>query len=136
VKRGAQRSAQGLAALAALVLGGTAMAKGTAAPTISSMSPTWGGDGTTVVVHGTNLQHAAVKWASACDPGAQGSMPTKATPIRATVDARGTRLTFSVPDGGRSSNGIAAFGGLSRIAVTTSAGSVSATFTVTTTPAT
>jgi hypothetical protein len=123
-------------ALAALVLGGGAIAKGTAAPTISSMSPTWGARGATVVIHGANLQHASVKWASACDPGAQGSMPTKATPIRATVAAHGTRITFSVPDGGRRSNGIAAFGGPSRIAVTTSAGSVSATFTVTTTPAT
>ena len=134
--RGAQTGALALAALTALALGGGAAAKGAAAPTITSMSPTWGARGATVVIHGANLRHASVEWASACDPGAQGSMPTKATPIRATVAAHGSRITFSVPDGSRRSHGVAAFGGPSRIAVTTSAGSVSATFTVTTTPAT
>jgi hypothetical protein len=121
-KRIAQSSALGLAALAALVLGGAATAKGTNAPTITRMSPEWGADGTTVVIHGANLQHASVKWAYACDPGAQGSMPTKKTLLRATVNAHGTRLEFSVPK---------AFDGQSRIAITTPAGAVSATFTVT-----
>jgi hypothetical protein len=130
-KRIAHLSALGIAALAALVLGGSAMGKGAAGPTITSMSPTWGARGTTVVIHGVNLERASVKWASACDPGAQGSMPTRATPIRATVNPHGTQITFSVPDGGRSSHGIAAFGGLSRIAITTPAGAVSASFTVT-----
>ena len=118
----AQSGALALAALAALVLGGAALAKGTNAPTITSMSPTWGADGTTVVVHGANLQHASVQWAYACDPGARGAMPTKKTPLRAIVNARGTRLSFAVPK---------AFDGQSRIAITTPAGAVSATFTVT-----
>ena len=130
-KRIAHPSALGLAALAALVLGGSAMGKGAAAPTITTMSPTWGSRGTIVVIHGANLQQASVKWANACDPGAQGSMPTEATPIRAAVNAHGTQITFSVPDGGRSSHGIAAFGGLSRIAIRTPAGAVSVTFAVT-----
>jgi hypothetical protein len=125
-KRMAQSSALGLTALAALVLGGAATANGAAAPTITNLSPAWGARGTTVVIHGANLRHASVKWASACDPGAQGSMPTKATPIRATVNAHGTRLTFSVPK---------ALGGPSRIAIATPAGAVSATFVVTTTQA-
>ena len=126
MKRRVQTGALGLAALAALALGGAATAKGTGAPTILSMSPTWGARGTTVVIHGANLQHASVRWASACDPGAQGSMPTKATPLRVAVNPRGTLLRFSVP---------AAFGGQSRIAITTAAGAVSATFTVTSSPA-
>ena len=130
-KRIAQVVALGLAAPAALVLGGSALGKGAAGPTITSMSPTWGARGTTVVIHGVNLERASVEWASACDPGAQGAMATKAMPIRATVNPPGTQITFSVPDGRRSSHGIAVFGGPSRIAVTTPAGAVSATFTVT-----
>ena len=49
----------------------------------------------------------------------------KAAPIQATATPDGTQLTFAVPDGGDSSNGIMAPGGLNRITITTPGGSVS-----------
>jgi hypothetical protein len=124
-----------LVGVLAFVLGGAALAAWAEAPAITSVSPASGARGTTVVVQGTNLQQAAVTWTSASQPGAQGSTSgaMKAAPIQATVSPDGTQITFSVPDGGDTSNGIMAPGGLNRFTVATPGGSISKTFNVTST---
>lgn len=133
-KRMAYASPLAAAALLALIVGATAVAKGLAAPVISSISPTSGPRGSTVVIHGTNLQNATVTWTVAGNAGASGSTSgsMKATPIDATVSPDGTQITLSVPDGGDTSHGIVAPGGANRITVTTPGGSVSKLFSVTT----
>ena len=116
-KRRVQWGLPALVGVLALVLGGAALATRTAAPTITSMSPKSGARGTTVVVMGANLQQASVTWTGARNTGAQGSASgaMKTAPIQATVNPDGTQLTFAVPDGGDSSNGIMAPGGLNRL---------------------
>jgi hypothetical protein len=128
-----QFSMLALVGVLAFVLGGAALAARTDAPTITSVSPASGARGTTVVVQGTNLQQASVTWTSASQPGAQGSTSgaMKAAPIQATVSPDGTQITISVPDGGDTSNGIMAPGGLNRFTVTTPGGTISRTFKVT-----
>jgi hypothetical protein len=130
-----QWSMLALVGVLAFVLGGAALAARTDAPTITSVSPASGARGTTVVVQGTNLQQASVTWTSASQPGAQGSTSgaMKAAPIQATVSPDGTQITFSVPDGGDTSNGIMAPGGMNRFTVTTPGGSITKTFKVTST---
>jgi hypothetical protein len=122
-----------LVGVLAFVLGGAALAAHTAAPSITSVSPTSGARGTTVVVQGANFQQASVTWTGAHNPGAQGSTSgsMKAAPIQATVSPDGTQITFSVPDGGDSSNGIMAPGGVNRFTITTPEGSISKIFNVT-----
>ena len=132
-KRRAQWSMLALVGVLAFVLGGAALAATADAPTITSVTPSSGARGTTLVVEGANLQQASVTWTVAGNPGAQGSTSgaMKAAPIQATVSPDGTQVTFSVPDGGDSSNGIMAPGGLNRFTITTPGGSVSKTFKVT-----
>jgi len=122
-----------LVGVLAFVLGGAALAARTDAPTITSVSPASGARGTNVVVQGTNLQGASVTWTATNQPGAQGSTSgaMKAAPIQATVSPDGTQITFSVPDGGDTSNGIMAPGGLNRFTVTTPGGTITKTFNVT-----
>ena len=134
-KRRAHWSMLALVGGLAFVLGGAALAAPTDAPTITSVSPSSGARGTTVVVQGANLQQASVTWTGANNPGAQGSTSgaQKAAPIQATVSPDGTQITFSVPDGGDSSNGIMAPGGANRFTITTPGGSVSKLFSVTST---
>ncbi len=134
-KRRMHWSMLALVGVLAFVLGGAALAARADAPTVTSVSPTSGARGTTVVVQGTNLQQATVTWTGAGQPGAQGSTSgaMKAAPIQATVSPDGTSITFSVPDGGDTSNGIMAPGGMNRFTITTPGGSVTETFKVTTT---
>jgi hypothetical protein len=122
-----------LVGVLAFVLGGAALAAHTAAPTITSVTPASGARGTTVVVQGANFQQASVTWTGAHNPGAQGSTSgaMKDAPIQATVSPDGTQITFAVPDGGDSSNGIMAPGGSNRFTITTPEGSVSRIFSVT-----
>jgi len=131
-KRMAHRSTLALAGVLALVLGGAAMARNAEGPTITSVSPTSGARGTTVIVHGSNLQQATVTWVGT-NPAAQGSTSgaMKAAPIQAVVSTDGTEITFAVPDGGDTANGIMAPAGLNHLTVTTPEGSANATFTVT-----
>ena len=134
-KRIAQWSMLALVGVLAFVLGGAALAATADAPTITSVTPSAGARGTTVVVQGANLQQASVTWTGARNPGAQGSTSgaMKAAPIQATVSPDGTQITFSVPDGGDTSNGIMAPGGANRFTITTPGGSVSKLFSVTST---
>lgn len=134
-KRMAYLSMLTLAAVVASILGGAAMAKSLAAPTVTSMSPTSGARGTAVTITGANLQNATVTWTIAGKPGASGSTSgsMKAAPITVTVSPDGTKIMFNVPDGGDTSNGIMAAGGANRITITTPGGSVSKLFSVTTT---
>jgi hypothetical protein len=131
-KRMAHWSTLALAGMLALVLGGAAMARPAAGPTITSVSPTSGSRGTSVTIQGSNLQGATVTWVGT-NPAAQGSTSgaMKAAPIQAVVSADGTEITFSVPDGGDTSNGIMAPAGLNHLTITTPEGSANATFTVT-----
>ena len=112
--------------------GGAALAARTDAPTITSVSPASGARGTNVVVQGTNLQEASVTWTGTNRRGPRdppGAM--KAAPIQATVSPDGTQITFAVPDGGDTSQGIMAPGGMNRFTVTTPGGSITKTFKVT-----
>ena len=117
-----------LAMVVASILGGAATAGRLAAPTITSISPTSGPRGTAVTISGTNLQGATLTWAVAGKSGDSG-MKT----ITATVSPDGTTITFSVPDGGSTSNGIMSASGANRVTVTTPEGSVSKLFSVSTT---
>src|SRR4051812_6500816 len=129
----AQLSMLALAGVLALAIGGAAMAKHAAGPTISSVSPTTGSRGTSITIQGSNLQQATVTWLGK-SPASQGSTSgaMKAAPIQATASADGSQVTFAVPDGGDAANGIMAPAGLNHFTVTTPEGSVNGTFTVTT----
>src|SRR5262249_55416139 len=76
-------------------------AKGLDAPTITSVSPTSGFAGSTVVITGTNLTGATVSFKLKM-PGAQ---PITVPPEATTVNPAGTQITVVVPNGGDEANG-------------------------------